>query len=952
MSVNINLKTNIIQSYLNKSDLKDKSTIRMNKKINNTELSNTKLTETELTKTEPLECVICFEPFNEFFNKKIHCIQCNSVICLNCVKKCLKIEGTIFSCPCCKKPWDLMFIYQNIPLKIINEELKPAYAETCNTIDRTLKLQPLINEYKYLNDINTIFMNILNNYDFNKINNDNIIYLEDRTNYNLYFREYDKVESKYFYKHFDFIKSDISKEQINPIIDIYNLSNTSISFDTFIRIFAANNYIGKKFFLLFLLFNTLNNNLDNIINKYNLSLFNNLNLYGKIEDKYNNKYILTYNNIEHKYDYNALKKLSKEDIINYFHNNIFKNEQFFKDELNNNKLNLPVCKCFKGNCDGDAYKYKEQFICNKCNSVFCTKCHVEIFPKYIEYADKNGIILVDNPKYDSYTDLQKGVYDISKNNTDIKKKTMPIDNIIKNNIKHICKEEDLNTVKLMYEGAKPCPNCGELINKSGGCKDMFCVNCKTAFNWDTMKIVSENTNPLFHAWRRQQRAAAEQQNNQQQNNQHSDYNCEDLYDYKQCIEILNKIDELDNKENEHNKYILNNFAKLIELKTKPLNENKIDFYRKFYAYNLIDYDEYKLKISTLYVSKFFIDQYNSIISNTIYMINLFFHSLNKSIKKETNKNKSNKSIDDKKNINDYIIKFDLIKEIVKIHNDALCNFSKIYPNFVVNLIDKDCIPYKVKNNVKIVKEVKKLTIQKDPNVKYLLCPFYKYPKELYIKYHTIYDIFFKHHNKIPHLLDKYQFYTYFPDIYTIDDPTFLRILTDKELFNSLDKIKEEQDYDYNKDEKEEFYYDYSKQSNLILFKKYKIKKSDVDYDIILKFYNDYIIEYNTTINEFIQRYNEIINIVKSCDYNFNNCLKLKTSNYMTTELKARYNQLMKYFKYYYNYRLDDLLTELNKIDFNTDAVKNKSIFNKFAFRFASIMSCESLLMDIFIKLQS
>ena len=75
----------------------------------------------------------------------------------------------------------------------------------------------------------------------------------------------------------------------------------------------------------------------------------------------------------------------------------------------------------------------------------------------------------------------------------------------------------------MYEGAKPCPKCGELINKNGGCKDMFCINCKTAFNWETMKIVSENTNPLFHAWRRQQRAANDQQNNHQQ----SEYNCEE-----------------------------------------------------------------------------------------------------------------------------------------------------------------------------------------------------------------------------------------------------------------------------------------------------------------------------------------------------------------------------------------------------------------------------------------
>ena len=512
--------------------------------------------------TETGECILCFEPFNTF-NKSIKCIHCNSEICLNCAEKCLKEEGVIFSCPCCKKPWDLTFIYQNLPLTFINEELKSNYADICYTLDRTLKLQPLINECKYLEDINTLFMNILNNYDFSRINKYNIIILENDTNYNLFYREYDKVESSYFYQHIDSKKCDISKEQINPIIDIYRLSNTSISFNTFMRIFAANNSIGKKFFLLFLLFNALKDNLDNIVNSYNLSLFNNIDLYGKIEDYYKNEYILKYNKDEKKYDYNSIKRFSKEDIIDYFHNIIFNEDKFFKDELNNNnRLKLKSCKCFKGNCDGDAYIYKTQIICNKCNSIFCMKCHAEIFPKRVEYADKNGIILVDNPKYDSYTDGQKGVYDVSKNNSNIKKKSTPIDPS-KDDLKHTCKEEDVRTIKLMYENAKGCPNCGELIFKNGGCKDMFCIKCKTAFNWETMKIVKENTNPLFHAWRRQQAA---NQNNQQSNQQRSEYNCEDQLNYEQCIRILKSMKIYQKEGNSHNKNILKNFAKLIVIR--------------------------------------------------------------------------------------------------------------------------------------------------------------------------------------------------------------------------------------------------------------------------------------------------------------------------------------------------------------------------------------------------
>ena len=52
-------------------------------------------------------CIICCEEFNEPYNKKIYCNECKSKICLNCVKKHLKENGIVFSCPCCKTPWDL-----------------------------------------------------------------------------------------------------------------------------------------------------------------------------------------------------------------------------------------------------------------------------------------------------------------------------------------------------------------------------------------------------------------------------------------------------------------------------------------------------------------------------------------------------------------------------------------------------------------------------------------------------------------------------------------------------------------------------------------------------------------------------------------------------------------------------------------------------------------------------
>ncbi len=54
-------------------------------------------------------------------------------------------------------------------------------------------------------------------------------------------------------------------------------------------------------------------------------------------------------------------------------------------------------------------------------------------------------------------------------------------------IKHICIVDNNNY--------KNCPYCNALINKIEGCSYMFCIICKTKFDWNTMKLI--NT-PYFH----------------------------------------------------------------------------------------------------------------------------------------------------------------------------------------------------------------------------------------------------------------------------------------------------------------------------------------------------------------------------------------------------------------------------------------------------------------------
>jgi uncharacterized Zn finger protein (UPF0148 family) len=60
--------------------------------------------------------------------------------------------------------------------------------------------------------------------------------------------------------------------------------------------------------------------------------------------------------------------------------------------------------------------------------------------------------------------------------------------------------------ELILGDSKPCPKCGMRITKISGCSDMFCVQCKTAFYWETMKIDRQgNSNPLYRNWEEEQR---------------------------------------------------------------------------------------------------------------------------------------------------------------------------------------------------------------------------------------------------------------------------------------------------------------------------------------------------------------------------------------------------------------------------------------------------------------
>ena len=64
-----------------------------------------------------------------------------------------------------------------------------------------------------------------------------------------------------------------------------------------------------------------------------------------------------------------------------------------------------------------------------------------------------------------------------------------------------CREEELQTAKLIRESSKPCPKCAVRIHKIEGCDQMWCTQCRTAFSWNTGKIETHEVhNPHYYEW--------------------------------------------------------------------------------------------------------------------------------------------------------------------------------------------------------------------------------------------------------------------------------------------------------------------------------------------------------------------------------------------------------------------------------------------------------------------
>jgi hypothetical protein len=67
---------------------------------------------------------------------------------------------------------------------------------------------------------------------------------------------------------------------------------------------------------------------------------------------------------------------------------------------------------------------------------------------------------------------------------------------------HECKQEVIESIKLIMSDTRNCPSCKALIHKIEGCDQMFCTMCQTPFSWRTGEIVrgSRIHNPHYYEY--------------------------------------------------------------------------------------------------------------------------------------------------------------------------------------------------------------------------------------------------------------------------------------------------------------------------------------------------------------------------------------------------------------------------------------------------------------------
>jgi hypothetical protein len=247
--------------------------------------------------------------------------------------------------------------------------------------------------------------------------------------------------------------------------------------------------------------------------------------------------------------------------------------------------------------------------------------------------------------------------------------------VIENDI-HICKQEDIDTIKMIYNDSKPCPKCSERISKIDGCDQMYCVECKTAFSWKTGKIETGRIhNP--HYYEDLRRIHNGNIPREQGDDPHDD--CQDpipiLYDDIHIILLKKSLScsryvhrNIQKYNNIHRKY-MHTSAHLVNLNN---NEN-IDFNTNFlYRYKYINNQISEEKFKSLIYANYKKLKYEK----EIFLLITEFQNISKVILKEMHKNITGEELYPNENV--FINMYQIWKDINDKYNIRYKNISEYF----------------------------------------------------------------------------------------------------------------------------------------------------------------------------------------------------------------------------------------------------------------------------------
>ena len=414
--------------------------------------SKDKKEKPEKPKKKQLEdCPVCIEPYTAVIRKKTSCPKCHQEACLVCFKRYITESIDEPHCMNCKFGFTRTFLYNTVTKKFMNDEYIKKRGDILwsreeSYIHEAVQYAEIYKRYKEC-------MVILETDEMKKSEETKKL-LRDQVAFNRFRRQF-----MYYYYHYP----DSREHIINKLNGTDDLSTVNKQYPITTICYDYNCLVTSRFI------NMKNRVCDyvNEVHTHSKTLLTKTEKEKYIKEKLNaydtsiipdDSYI---NNIKYKRMFNRATDIINGRVPVTYTYQIYDETDPRYILTYYSETNGPV-EPKKEN----ERKYIRKCPSDKCNGFLSTAWKCEICDKY---TCKDCLVVV-------------GCHDQKE--------------------KHKCNTDDLETAKMIQADSKPCPNCGEYIQRSEGCSQMFCTLCHTGFDWTTLKIIKNERihNPHYFEW--------------------------------------------------------------------------------------------------------------------------------------------------------------------------------------------------------------------------------------------------------------------------------------------------------------------------------------------------------------------------------------------------------------------------------------------------------------------